>query len=557
MDTLDANRLLHALRYSLRRAAEIDRAEKERLRYRVLFENVPAPVWLYERESLRIIDVNDAATELYGYSKREFLAMTIDSLWRNKKSTAAPQRKAWRPDPSIPVVLARHHRRDGSALYVELKTYPQDTFNDGYALTVANDITARVDEEQRILTLNLELEKKFAERTTQLSKTLTLYQALVDQAPLIICYSDPEQRHTQFNRAWFRLMGGTAADWMSPMSWLDAIHHDDAPRVREQWSQCRAENLILSANFKLQPLDGRELRHVRCVSAPVRAEDGSVLQWMTLIEDVTERTQIERNLKLSNESLRAFSYSVSHDLRAPLHVIDGFGEELEVSNASRLDEHGCKCLDRIRSATQRMLLMIEGLLVLSQISYSPLSNLTINFSELCHEIIEELSNFRPDVCVDACIEPKILMSGDPGLIRILAENLIGNALKFSAGRKVSQIKIGHVGHPDRGHYYIEDNGVGFDMRYVDRLFTPFERLHSTDDFPGTGIGLATVRRIIDRYGGQITLCSKPGLGTRVEFSLYDLKYNVACSTVDALPIQTSSRQAKPFLIAKRMRPAAS
>lgn len=215
----------------------------------------------------------------------------------------------------------------------------------------------------------------------------------------------------------------------------------------------------------------------------------------------------------------SFSYTVSHDLRAPLRVVEGFARILKEDYGARLDRVGNDHLDRVMSAAARMNSMIDALLSLSQLSTQPLARQPVNLSQQAGYVMEELRRAAPQRELQLDIEPDLTVNGDPTLLRMLLENLLGNAWKYSAKVPCAQIGFGSVMHDGRRVFVVSDNGAGFDMRFAERLFGVFQRLHSASEFQGTGVGLALARRIVRRHGGDIWAESAVGKGARFYFTL--------------------------------------
>ncbi|MFC6645708.1 CHASE3 domain-containing protein [Granulicella cerasi] len=236
----------------------------------------------------------------------------------------------------------------------------------------------------------------------------------------------------------------------------------------------------------------------------------------TLEERVQERT---RELQVSNQELEAFSYSVSHDLRAPLRTIDGFSLALKEDFSEILNEEGQDYINRVRNGVQRMGSLIDALLQLSRVTRSEVQRERVDLSQLATNVFNELQAAEPDREVQWVAQPGVQVLADPRLIRIALENLIGNAWKFTSRTPSPRIEFGSSLRDEQTVYFIRDNGAGFDMYYVDRLFTAFQRLHGDRDFKGSGIGLATVSRIIRRHHGNISAESQVGLGATFYFSL--------------------------------------
>lgn len=215
----------------------------------------------------------------------------------------------------------------------------------------------------------------------------------------------------------------------------------------------------------------------------------------------------------------AFSYTISHDLRAPIRVVEGFGRILKEDYGTALDRVGRDHVDRVMSAAARMNHMIDALLSLSRLSTQPLARQPVNLSQLAGYVIDELRRASPDRQVTVHIAPGMAAQGDPTLLRMALENLLGNAWKYSAKVPQAVIRFEPAEPGGRPGYVVSDNGAGFDMRFADRLFGVFQRLHSASDYQGTGIGLASVRRIVRRHGGEIWAESEVGQGARFFFTL--------------------------------------
>jgi len=224
------------------------------------------------------------------------------------------------------------------------------------------------------------------------------------------------------------------------------------------------------------------------------------------LNESLERRVVERTAELAavNQELEAFAYSVSHDLRAPLRRIDSFSRALQEDYPDRLDADGRDYLFRLDAASQHMTQLIDALLDLSRITRQEIRRARVDLSDLAHKVAVELQETKPERQVEFIIAEGLAVNGDARLLRVALENLMGNAWKFTAGRPQAQIQVGALWqHDDESAYFVRDNGAGFDMAYADRLFAAFQRLHSTAEFEGTGIGLATVQRIIHRHGGRV------------------------------------------------------
>ena len=276
---------------------------------------------------------------------------------------------------------------------------------------------------------------------------------------------------------------------------------------------------------------------VEILMTVIQNQDKTLLH--SVWRDITERKKMEEELKnnrehqeemvhertikleATNNELEAFSYSVSHDLRAPLRTIDGFSHALLEDCGDKLDIQSKDYLTRIRAATQRMSELIEELMNLSKITSMEMNMRKINLTTIASSVINELQKSQPQRLVNIKIDKGIKGKADSKFIRIVLENLLGNAWKFTTKQSAAVIEFGSTEIDHTTVYFVRDNGAGFDMANADKLFIPFQRLHSTEEYPGTGIGLATVRRIIHRHGGNIWMEGEVGKGATFYFSLHE------------------------------------
>jgi len=256
------------------------------------------------------------------------------------------------------------------------------------------------------------------------------------------------------------------------------------------------------------------------IRARLRAEE-EVRHLNSVLElRVRQRTA---ELEAANKELGSFTYSVSHDLRAPLRRIEGFGQILADEFTDKLDERGQHYLRRIRAGANDMSEMIDSFLKLSRSTRGELSVETVNLSSLVADTLEQLREKEPEREVQVEIQPDVNVQGDRRLLRVVLENLLDNAWKYSRKAETPRISFGATEDPDGKVFFVRDNGVGFDMANVGRLFTPFNRLHRVEEFEGTGIGLATVQRILARHGGRVWATAAPGRGATFHFTCWEGK----------------------------------
>jgi len=261
----------------------------------------------------------------------------------------------------------------------------------------------------------------------------------------------------------------------------------------------------------------REVDERKEAEVALKKSEENVLNLNAELEQrVINRTH---QLEIANSELEAFSYSVSHDLRSPLRAIDGFSQALIEDYEQTLDDTGKDYLNRVRSAAQRMGSLIDDMLKLSKVNRAEMTISKIDLSDMAKTILQELGELEPDRRVQCAVTSGITAYCDQHLIRIALANLIGNAWKYSSPQAQGRIEFGMRLNGNDAAYFVQDNGVGFDMKYSEKLFSAFQRLHSQHEFQGTGIGLATVKRVISRHGGRVWAESTPGQGATFYFTL--------------------------------------
>lgn len=373
---------------------------------------------------------------------------------------------------------------------------------------------ARLIEEVR--NLNMDLEARIAQRTAELSRQEALFRALAEQAPQVVWTADAEGAVTYINRHWYELVGGQPPEGLGN-EWVHRLHPDDREAAIANWYSNRDTGSPYRGIRRIRGHDGRY--HTMSYRAvPVLDAGGQVSFWVGIDADITELKAYEEALKRSNEELEAFSYSVSHDLRAPLQAMDGFTKLLRRELGETQSERSRHYMSRIEAGVGRMSELIEDLLSLAQVSRARMHHREVDLSAMAHDMLRELQANEPTRQVRLQVQDGLQVQADPRLIQVVMQNLLANAWKFSSQKPLAEISFGC---DDSGAYFVRDNGAGFDMAYAAKLFGAFQRLHTEREFPGTGIGLATVKRIIDRHHGRVWAHSGPDGGATFFFTLQD------------------------------------
>ena len=476
-------------------------------RYRQLFDSNPHPMWVYELTTLRILDVNPAALRKYGYSRDEFLGFTIKDLRPAEDISAVVNSAAKAGDSEITGVW-RHRKKDGTLIDVEVTSHPLNYEGKAARLVVATDITKR---------LRAERELKRSEERFRL-----MVSAVKDYAILML---DPHGRIASWNAGAERIKGYKEEEIVG-QHFSRFYPAEDVLRGKPEWElKVAAEKgRFEDENWRVRKDGSRFWANV--VITALRDETGELRGFGKVTRDMTERKQAEERvrfqnaqLEAANQELEAFSYSVSHDLRAPLRSIDGFGQALLEDCAETLDPTGKDYLERIRAASQRMGTLIDDLLNLARVARTELKREQVNLSVAASSIIAELQKTDPGRRVEFQIEKGLNGIGDAHLLRIVLENLLSNAWKFTSKHPSARIEFGKTKINGDDVYFVRDDGVGFDPAYASKLFGAFQRLHTMSEFPGTGIGLATVQRILHRHGGKIWAEAMPEKGATFYFTL--------------------------------------
>ena len=542
-----------------RKQAE-ERAKEAEFRYRALVENIPAIVYIEDVETQATLYDSPQIEAMLGYPANTFeedphywekILHPEDRERMMAAEVAATERGEFKLEYRV---LASDGRvvwlRDDAAIIRDEEGHPR--FWQG----VIFDITERKRTEEEVRRLNQSLEQRVAGRTVRLQEALTelkererglreserRFRQLFENFSDALFVHDERGLIMDCNAEACRALGYSREELLE-LSVADlATRLISEEERQEQQGDTLWERAMWGEPGKIVGFEQNELRRKDGTTFPVEVGVGAIeYEGRRLIfasaRDITERKRAEEELRRLNEELEqrvrrrtaqleafnkeleAFSYSVSHDLRAPLRAIDGFSQILLEDYEDELDEEGRLYLKRTKAASQRMGELIDDLLDLSRMTRGKMRRESVDLSALAGAIADEFRRAQPEHEVEVIVQEGLVANGDGNLLRVVLENLLGNAWKFTRNQPHPRVEFGLLEHEERPTYYVRDNGVGFDMAYAGKLFGAFQRLHSASEFEGTGIGLATVQRIIHRHGGRVWADGEVGKGATFFFTL--------------------------------------
>jgi PAS domain S-box-containing protein len=506
--------------------------ESER-RFRQLFENSVDALFVHDEQG-RFVDCNAEACRALGYSREELLKLSVVNVAtrliseeeRLEKKGGSLWEQAIRGEPGRIVGFDENElrRKDGSTFPVEVGVGAIEYGGRRMIIASARDISKR------------------KQAKDALRESETKFRTLVEQIPMVTYIEEIDTGEPEWNMVYVspqvqELLGYSPEEYRSnPKIWEELLHPDDRERVLAEDARTEKTGEPFKVQYRIFTRSG-EVAWIRDEAVLVRDKEGRSLFWQGVMYDVTDQKLAEEKarslneeleqrvrqrtaqLKAFNSELETFSYSISHDLRAPLRAIDGFSQILLEDYEDRLDAEGKSYLRRVSAASRRMGQLIDDLLDLSRMTRGQMRRERVNLSALAQAIVEEFRNTQPKHDVEVIVEEGLVANGDGSLLRAVLENLLGNAWKFTKNQPHPRIEFGLLENEDTPTYYVRDNGVGFDMAYADKLFGAFQRLHSVSEYEGTGIGLATVQRIIHRHGGRVWAEGQVGQGATFFFTL--------------------------------------
>ena len=505
-------------------ATERKRIEDELLRserkFSRVFQHSPVPISITRMADGRFIDVNEAWTRLFGWTRAEVVGRSSFDLglW-----PIPEDRQAWIAAVQRSVRLENYETRlrdrDGRILSILFSTEMVELDGEPCLLALSIDLTEQKKAEAALLENEMRLRE--AQRIAhvgswELDLALDAFTWTGEIANIYEVHADQ----------------GT----VSYADFLKTIPPDEREGFDRSFGEAIRAGRSGEFTYRLRMRDGR-IKHTHIRYESRLGDDGRPVKIFGTTQDITEqvlaREEVQRlndelearvmartaELTAANRELESFAYSISHDLRAPLRGIDGFSHLLAEEYTEKLDATGRDYLERVRRAAQRMGELIDDILELSRVTRHDMRRVRVDLSQIAAEVIEERTRVEPNCKAELSIAPECIALGDPQLLRVLMQNLLENACKYSRKADPARIAFGRETLDGETVFFVRDNGVGFDMKYADRLFSPFQRLHKPEEFEGTGIGLATVARVVRRHGGKVWAQAETGKGARFMFTL--------------------------------------
>jgi PAS domain S-box-containing protein len=527
---------------------DITAKQKEDRRFRALLESAPDAMVIVNGAG-EIQLVNARAEEVFGYTRAEMLGQPVEMIVPERfRGNHAHHRDTYAEHP-VSRAMGENvdlyaRRKDGTEFPVEVSLSPLETSDGTFISSAIRDVTERRRIQQDLRDANEFLEQRVQARTQELAEanaglqksqsSMMLAQKVARIGTFEVEGNPPRSIWTPGMEAIYGLKEGEYTGTRD--HWVSLVHPDDRERALNVVETAMATHSSYSNEYRIVRSDGA-VRWIRAHGQLFYGQQGEFRRLVGVNLDITDaknkeseiialNTGLERRvdertqeLTAANKELESFSYSVSHDLRAPLRHIDGFARILSEEFAAELPEDARNYLNRILKSTSDMGRLIDSLIKLAHLGRQELACEQVELGALVKSAIADLPQTESERNIEWRLETLPTVDCDPDLLKAVLTNLLSNALKFTRGRPVSIIDVGSTAVKGELAFFVKDNGVGFDPKYADKLFGVFQRLHAQEKFEGTGIGLATVQRIVQRHGGKIWAESTPDQGATFFFTL--------------------------------------
>jgi PAS domain S-box-containing protein len=504
-------------------------------RFRGIFDNIAMGIHLVDTSD-HFIAVNDYVCRMLGYSKEELIAMDVHHLTAPEdREKSDDMNRMIREKKLKRVAYEKHYlKADGSKFWVNVTVSSIRNEKDMHigSITTVEDIS----------------ERKRVELALRRSEELL---RLAQQGARVGSFDyDPVKKISEWSPELEVLYGLKPGEYRGSYDqWKELIHPADLPYVESRLDEAMTTGQFETEWRIVQP--GGTIRWLAARGQVLKDDSGKPVRMVGVNFDITERKQAEfalhgrtQELAAANRDLESFSYSVSHDLRNPLHTIGSFATFLLEDYADRLDEEGQDYIRRINSGVKKMQTLIDDMLSLSRIVRQEMKRENVDLSAIVYNYLEELKSSHPERHVEFVIQEQVYAGADPRLIHLALENMLRNAWKFTSKKETTRIEFGTVPSTSLGHrvveerrvsdenesrwpsgveaqivYFIRDNGQGFDQKFAEKIFEPFKRVHAENEFSGTGVGLSIVKRVILRHGGRVWAEGEVGKGATFYFTL--------------------------------------